>query len=166
MAYATPTDLTARYDARRIGDFASDDGTRVAEADLPQNEKVLTALDAASGEVEVALMQGDRYRISDLAELTGSSREYLKQLVSDISFCRLYERHGWSDEAASPDLTYKRSREALDRLRKGENVFNIAGHVAAGLANMVTASPSRVQLQRPTLMSEIARGKYFPARRQ
>lgn len=164
MAYATPSDLVARYDARRIGDFVSDNGVRVTEADLSLDDKVLTALESASGEVEVALMQGARYSVDDLATLQGSSREFLKSLVCDIAFCRLYERRGWSDDDAAPDLTFKRSQESLARLRKGENVFNIAEHVDAGLPSM-TSTASRPQVLRPNMMTDTARGSYFPLRR-
>lgn len=163
MAYADAADLIARYDSRRIGDYVSDDGTRVDEGDLATDDKVLAALETASGEVEVALQQGARYSPSELLSLTGNSLEYLKQLVCDIAFCRLYERHGWEDDDGPPEMTFKRSQEALNRLRKGENVFNLTPQVEAGLPSLAT--PARVQVQRPTLMSEIARGSYFPARR-
>lgn len=164
MSYATASDLVNRYDSRRIGDWVSDDGVRVAEGNLASNAKVLTALESASGEVEVALLQGARYSAGDLEDLTGTSLEYLKQIVCDIAFCRLFERRGYGDEGEAPELTFKRSQEALSRLRKGENVFNIAEHVEAGLPSMAT--PERVQLRNPTLMSEVARGNYFPRRRR
>lgn len=161
MSYATPSDLIARYDARRLGDYVSDDGTRATEAELAIDDRILVALESASGEVEVALRQSGRYSVADLAGLTGASAEYLKQLVCDIAFCRLYERRGYGDDGDAPEMTFKRAQEALKRLRIGENVFNLVEQVEAGLPSM--ASPERVQLQRPTLLTQQARGRYFPS---
>lgn len=131
MPYATPADLMARFDMNDIGQLCSDDKRAVSAIDLPGNYICLTALNDASGEVDGALMVGNRYNALDLATLTDNSTFKLIRVCCDIAMAYLINRRpGWNPEKS------KAIREAaemhLERLRKGENTFNIQASMDAG----------------------------------
>ena len=128
-AYATAGDLVNYHDARQIGDWCRDDGTR--ETNLANNGAVSAALLRASGEVELAVMVAQRYSLADLQAFPAGSPalQALVGLVCDIAYCFLAERR-------VPDVTklsaWLRSQELLQRLREGERVFPLQDQTAAG----------------------------------
>lgn len=159
MAYASASDLIARKDARTLGDLVSDDNLRAEQVDLATNTVLLAALDDASGEVDAALMQGKRYSAADLADLTGNSLAYLKRITCDIAFALLWNRRGYTGSDAQ-QAAIEDSRKALERLRKGENVFNLEAQKDAGLPAITGAT--RVQRQQLNLIAGKARGHFYP----
>lgn len=131
MAYATPADLIARYDARDVGQLCSDDKTAVSTVDLPNNYICLTALNDAAGDIDGALMVGNRYSAADLATLTANSTYKLIRVNCDIAMRYLIDRRpGWNPEKAK--LIREQAEEHLERLRRGENTFNIQASMDAG----------------------------------
>lgn len=135
MPYATPADLLKRFDARTVGDLAADDGKRVVPSALLTDPNVSAVLDDASGEIEAALLQGERYSATDLANLTGNSQQYLKRICCEIAFGLLWRRRPWADDQQRLDAI-KRADEHLERLRKGERVFDVVAVKDAGLPDV------------------------------
>jgi phage gp36-like protein len=161
-AYASPADLIQRYDARTVGQLASDDGKPVEIAALMSNPNVLACLASASGRIEAALLQGERYSIVQLQSLTDNSLAYLKQLVCQVAFGILYERRPWPD-AQQKQGALKSAEDALEVLRQGRNVFSLPGQEEAGVATL--AWPSLPEQNRLPLITNDARGRFYPGRR-
>lgn len=162
MSFATPTQLTQRCDVRMLGDLVGDDGVRVGLPELLTNANLQAALDDASGEMLAALLQGKRYSSADLATLTGDSQKYLVRLNCEIALGLLWERRGYYEDDRREEAM-ARSRKALERLRRGETVFDVEGVKDAGLPSVST--PSRVTLENLNLTVDEARRGFYPARR-
>lgn len=162
MAYATPQDLLARYDARTVGDLCGDANTRISQPALATDPNLQAALEDASGEIDGALLQGERYSVNDLTGLTGNSKNLLTRICCDIAFGLLWNRRAWlrggnEEPIAGPE----RGQHALERLRKGENVFNLGPTTDAGLPNNV--GPSTIDLQNLNTITGQTRN-YYPLR--
>lgn len=160
MAYATPADVLARYDRNDVGQLVADDQRKVSAVDLETNYPLLTALNDAAGEIEAALLVGNRYTVVDLTALTGNSLSLLVSMNCDVAMRRLLNRRlGWSPEKA------KQIREAadmqLEKLRKGENTFNI--QAAMDAAEPVVDGPTMADFSNLNLWRDRTKN-YFPPR--
>ena len=128
-AYATSADLIKLADSRTIGRLVSDDGSVVSESDLASNAKITEVLLVASGEVDAALLTGDRYSAANLSGLTGNAASLLKAIVCDVAMQRLFMRRPGLD-AEMANRYHEVARSHLDRLRKGEDVFDLESQQA------------------------------------
>jgi phage gp36-like protein len=163
-AYATPAQLLQRYDARVIGDLVGDSGVRVARQELLDNAVLLACLADASGEIEASVLQAKRYTTADLAALTGNSLNYLVRITCTIAFGLLWERKPWSDDDdTGREEAQKRSRAALESLRKGKTIFDVEDVKEAGLPAIETPTIQRILSN--NLAVDQARGRYYPNRR-
>lgn len=161
MAYATVPQLLDRKDYRTIGDLVSDDGSPVSEVALANNAKVAAALADASGMVDAALLAGSRYTTAQLSALTGNSQAYLIRIVCDITVALLYDRRPLYDVDGF-EKAMKLSEAHLERLRKGEHVFDVEEVKAAGVPD--TIAPSVIEVDRLNLIRDRTQN-YYPARR-
>ncbi len=160
MAYADASDLLDRKSYVTVGQLASDSGTAISAGGLLNNDVVDAALDSASGAIDAALMQGGRYTSAELTALTGNSLAYLKQICCEIAMAFLYSRKPtWRQEE------YKAALEVqdlyLERLRKGENVFNIQANIDAGTPSYT--QPSVIAVERQGLVRDRTL-HYYPKR--
>ena len=167
-AYATAQNLIDRKSVNTIGDLISEDGTQVNEAGiLAPHAKVTAALEAASGAIEAALLQGGRYTVANLATVFAgggaveNSKSYLTHLCVEVAMAYLF--------ALKPTYSTDEYKAALDvhdvyleRLRKGENVFNLADPIDAGTPDWT--APSIVSIQNLQLIRDMTRS-YYPVRR-
>lgn len=161
MPYATVAQLLERFDSRTIGQLASDSNVDVAGVDLPTDPRVLAALNDASGDIDSALLVGGMYSTDNLAGLSGNSNYKLIRLTCQLAMLYLYERRPMYD----PDTVkaYRdMSQEALDRLRKGENVFDISANLQAGVPSV--DGPTAVEYRELNLVRDRA-SRAYPARR-
>lgn len=129
-AYATSADLIKRYDSRDIAMLASDTGS--PSAGIATDPNVTEALLDASGEIDSALMVSKMYAATDLTSLTGNSAAKLKRLTCDLAMSFLFARRplfGFEKYEAAR----KMSDGHLDRLRKGENIFDLQAIKDAGV---------------------------------
>lgn len=124
MAYATGDDLAARKDINTICDLASDDNAPVDIGNVNTNANILAALADASGEVDSALLVGGIYTPADLASLTANSAAKLKRITCEIAMAFLFARRPKYDEDGY-DKALERAEKWLERLRKGERVFEV-----------------------------------------
>lgn len=162
MAYATPDDLKKRYDARTLGDLSSDAGVRMQPSDFSSSPILLAALEDASGEIDASLLQGKRYTAAQLAALTGNSLAHLKRLTCEIAYGLLWERRSYVDD----DRRYAamdRAKQTLNRLRRGEIVFDVEEVKDAGLPSIT--GPTRVSVEHQRLAVDEARRGFYPRRR-
>lgn len=162
-AFATPADLLLRYDVRTLGDICSDDGIRVSETNLLTDQKVTTALDSATGQIMAAVLRGERYTAADLATMTSESRDYLKDLTCRIAFWLLWQRKPYPDDQNRMEAK-KNADEALELLRTGQHIFDIAETIEAGKPDVETVTRTEIA-DYWNLFVDRARGRYYPSRR-
>lgn len=162
MAYAAASDLIARKDSRVLGDLVSDDDTRVAEGSLAANTYVTAALDDASGDIDAALLVGNRYTAADLSGLTGNSLALLKRITCEIAMFHLLGRR--PEINADTWEHYAKVREnLLEPLRRGDAVFgDIEASRNAGAPDV--DGPSTDDYNDLNLIRDRVTG-YFPRRR-
>ena len=160
--YAAPTDFFERYDVRDIGQLASDNGSEIPESALATDANVLTALDDASGDIDTALVVSNRYLTTELEGLTGNSLAKLKRITCDLAMAYMLGRR----PAADPEKLEafeKRATTHLERLRNGENVFNLADQKSAG--NPSIDGPTLVRFDDHLNLVRDRVNNYYPARR-
>jgi phage gp36-like protein len=131
MAYATGSDLLARYDARTIGDLVQDAGTRITSS-LDTNTNLLAALEDAAGLINSSALVGNRFSEAQLKAITGTGKAFLVRLNCDLAFAFLRQRRGYDIEQFP---LVKESFGLLDRLRLGERIFDCDEAKEAGLAS-------------------------------
>lgn len=159
--YATAQQLIARYDARTVGDLASDNDDQVSVFEIPTDPVIAVALEDASGLIEAALSVGGRYTASDLEGLTGNSLSHLIRVCCDIAMANLYARRpGYNLEKV--DKFQQIADKHLERLRTGENIFNLEDHREAGTPSV--GGPSTVDYQNLNLIRDRV-SNYYPPRR-
>lgn len=161
MSYATPRQLLDRYDWNDIGDLVSDSGTQVTEALILTNAKVAAALNDASGEVDAALLMGNRYSPSDLANLNGHSAYHLIRITCDIAMARIMGRRPGRDTERIKAMS-EMAESHLERLRNGENVFNIQANKDAAGPSVSTITAA--EYDNLNLLRDQTR-HYYPRRR-
>ena len=69
MQYCTRMQMLERFDARSVGQLVNDLGVEVDPNTLLMDPVLLNHLQSASGKIEAALLQGNRYSTSDLATI-------------------------------------------------------------------------------------------------
>lgn len=134
-AYATAADLIARRDERFVGQLVTDHDEPLTTAEILVSDKIETALEDASGEVEAAMLAGKRYSVAELSGLTGNSLGLLKRIVCTIAIANLLERRP-TINAEQAKFYFDQAQAYLKALRTGENLFNLAD-----LSNVEAAVP-------------------------
>ena len=162
MAYITPADLTARYDARTVGQLISDDSVAVPPNKLATDANLLAIIGDADGAIDAALMQFGRYASTDLTGLTGNSLSHLKRMSSDITMAYCYARRPAYD-VEKYEKMMEMATKALERLRKGENVFNLSLQITAGAPTI--DGPTTVDYQRLNMLPDRV-NNFYPSRKQ
>src|SRR5262249_5564409 len=118
-------------------DLLVDDDTRLAsQGAVAANVTLARLLLAASGEIEAALLANGKYTPTDLQTLTGASQCYLQKLTADLAHWRLKQRR-WPDADPNTVQGAKAALDALERLRRGENIFGLQEVADAGLAETI-----------------------------
>ena len=163
MAYATAADFILRYDAKIVGDLVRDDGVTEDEDDLASNDALTAILSSASGVLNAAALQGERYTTATLAALTGDAAAFLKTIVCDIAFVQLWQRKPYPQYNDLVKASAERCDQWLERIRGGAWVFDVDANKDAGTPKVETIGAASIALQNPFVDS--ARGSYFPARR-
>lgn len=162
MAYATAAQFLDRYDARDVGDLVSDEGLQVSPIDLPGHVRLAAVLNDASGDIEAALLVGNRYTPDQLSGLTGNSASHLQRVTCEIAMAYLLGRRP-SINSERIEAQEKLRELHLDRLRRGENVFNLDDQRNAGVAAI--DGPTTLDYSRELNLIRDRTRHYFPARR-
>lgn len=163
-AFASSSDMIARYDARTLGDLCGD-GSRVAEVDLGSSSKMTAALNTATGYVKAALLKGERYSETDLAALTGESLDFLKDVTCIFAFWFLWRRRKYlGDKDPNRGEAKQQFEDTLKMLNDGAWVLNVTANIEAGRGQVDTAT--RVDIESNwELMVDKGRGRWLPPRR-
>lgn len=162
MAYATGNQLIQRFDVDMVGDLATDDREGLDRSAVATHPNVLTALDDASGEIDVSLQAGGRYTAAQLASLTGNSLSHLVRITCAVAMACLFERRA-GEYPEKAEAIAKVARGHLESLRRGENVFGLPEITASGVIDLAT--PDTIQIDALNLLpSRMAR--YFPGTAQ
>lgn len=122
-----------RYDERTLKDLVKDDG--VAETNLSGNDRLETALQDASGSIDAAVQVGKMYSTEDLEDMTGTDRALLRRICCELAMLFLIEARPEKYKGSEKALR-ERAEGYLDRLRKGERVFNIQVNKDAGVPSV------------------------------
>lgn len=142
MSYATVADYLLRYDASQAGDLVSDTGVAVPSGQLATNTVLLQMLEDASGDIDAALLAGERYTPANLTPydaitnpsgISGNSIAYLKRICCDIAHVMLLKRRGAFDPERNA-AQLEAAETHLERLRRGDAVFGLAAQIDAGVA--------------------------------
>jgi len=162
-AYATAADLIARHDTNLIGELIKDDGEPATRAEITASTVLSALLTDASGQVEAAMLCGNRYSPERLADLEGNSQGLLKKIVCLITLSELLNRRpGRHIEMAK--LYDEQGRAYLEDLRTGKNLFNLTDTDAnKTAANPSTHGPTVVEYERLNLLPE-QMVRHFPNR--
>lgn len=125
-AYATPANMTDRFDVRTIGELLSDTAVALDPTAVANSTKLTALLQEASGMVESAVLVGDRYQLSDLAALTGNSQQTLVGIVCRVTMFLLWERRP-SIKMAKMELpaSAEMAMRLLDQIAAGMRAFGI-----------------------------------------
>jgi phage gp36-like protein len=173
--YALGTDLVKRYDIDLIGDLCQDNREELDwQSDitvLTEHVNVVSALEDASGEIEVAMQAGGRYTVDQLRELAyptssatnNNTRKHLTRITCAIAMSILAERRLDKVSMETADWLRKTAKAFLDQLRRGENVFGIQAHVEAGTIDISTVEA--IQIQDLNLLTE-RMSRFFPGTEQ
>ncbi len=158
-AYATGSDLIARYDVDLVGDLATDSREPIEQSAVPNLPLVATALLDASGMIDVNLSTGGRYKPSDLDQLTGNSVYHLKRITCDVAMGLLLQRRTDMKYQELAEKVVAGSKQHLMALARGENIFGISAVVDSGFIEYQTISSVTID-ERNLLSSRMER--YFP----
>lgn len=162
MPYALPTDLATFFDVNVISDLARDDG--VQAPDYTTDPNVLAALSAASGQINAAVLVGEIYTAADLAALAGDDKQLLVEITCQLAMAKLIRRRPEKYGSESYQGYVKDAEAYLDRLRKGERLFNLPAQIAAGLPEV--DGPTIATVNRLNLITARTRNFFIdPGRR-
>ena len=157
-AFATPTQLIARYDYRLIGQLISDTGVAEDQAAVLANSITTQMLTDASGFIISYALKGGRYSEADLLALTGNAQSFLQRLTCDLAIYFFVLRRGL------PVEKYPQVVEALGQLEAlaaGLIIFPVQAVIDAGVAQ---SPPITVQTiaENNFLVNSV---RYFPTPR-
>jgi len=160
-AYLTAAQLFTYVRPSIVADLVADDGATLTRIDLLTDTTLDAAIVAASGEIESALVAGNRYATTDLDGLTGNSAGLLQKTCAALVMVNLYDRGGFF-AADEREKHYQYARVRLDRLRKGEDVFNLADQRAAGLPT--TNGPTSTDYSEMNTIRTVCERRLYPER--
>jgi phage gp36-like protein len=140
MSYATPANMQARYDARLLGDLVTDSGTAASASAQLTDANLQAALDDASGAIDAALLNGQRYSATDLSGLTGNSQKHLIRMTCDIAIVYLVDRRAYHKMNETLERIMVRAQGFLKQLKDGDNIFDVPAQIAASVP--VTTGPT------------------------
>ena len=134
-------------DLMREGDGPRPSRMTLLDSTTTEGADLLAVMLAASGELESAVIVGNRYAPEDLAALTNSGEGRLEKIVADLAFWTLMQRRqpASADPKNCPGAL--QAVEELTRLRNGERIFGLQESADAGLPS--TQEPDRSVQQNP-----------------
>ncbi len=146
--YCSPAQLILLKDARTvIGDWCSDNDTRIPQGSWATNPTMLLLLQQASGMVESAVAVGAMYKVpDDLVALTGNSATMLAGLVADLFTFLAWSRR--PNRGTDLPIEAKLAFEMLDKLRDGHAVLGILENMNAGTPSLSADTPEIIEERR------------------
>jgi phage gp36-like protein len=162
-AYASIADLTARHDQNLIAELITDTHESATASEVSASTILTAVLTDASGQVEAAMLCGDRYSPAELAALTGNSLGLLKKIVCTIAMESLLARRPGMHMEKEKYYAEK-AKSYLEDLRTGKNLFNLTDDTGnRDAANPDTTAPTSVDYTTLNLLPE-QMIRHFPNR--
>lgn len=163
-AYASSSDLITRFDTNLISELISDDHESATASEIASSTVVSEALVDASGQVEAAMLCGNRYSPAELAALTGNSLGLLKKMVCMITIASLCERRVGAIPIEQTKYYDDKAAKYLEDLRTGKNLFNLTDDEDnRTAATPSTEGPTTVEYTNLNLLPE-QMVRHFPNR--
>lgn len=167
LQYVTAANMLAAYDARTIGDLVNDDGVKADPAQLlTPHPNLLFAMENAEAEAHAKLIQGGRYKPSQLSSLTGHPLNLLRMIVCKLTMRNLFDRRP-SYESEAKDRVSDQCQKALERIRRGEDVLDLTPDDTTDDANMpamIKDTPQSVLAQNLIVDECSGPGRFYPGR--
>ena len=132
--YLTAAQFLQFQDANLVGQLVRDDGTVATTAQLTAPDPNLqAALQAASGELESAALQGQRYSVADLQSANGNSQVLIQRVVAALAMMYLWDRRDGPDPPANVVRKHEAATKFLEKLASGEAILSFLETEEAGL---------------------------------
>lgn len=147
VVLATPQDMVARYDVRRIGDLLSDNDVRVSETAVLTNTILLEILEDASAMVVSALLAGGK-TLDEIQRIAQSSvstpaKNLLIRITCDLAFGLLLRRRGFSaKDIAFAAPGYSVAEQMLMQMKSGVFALPVEELERANFAKVVRLATS------------------------
>jgi phage gp36-like protein len=123
MAYATASQVIARFDVRELGQLAVDDNTELTSGGLASSARLQACIDDATADIDDALRSGYRYTSAELASLSSASNKTLIRICADLTLAYMYRARG-----RMPSEYHQRAiddtKARLNDLRDGKTVLH------------------------------------------
>lgn len=163
--YASPSNLLSRYDARLIGDLASDNNVPVSLPALLTNQRVLDALADASATIDAAVRKGNRYTPAQMAALESSAAQLVMRLACDQALIFLKRCRGKFSE--KDESLAKEVEQRMKALRDGDDYLMLATQSEAAASTIELAGPCLITVGNPGPLYTIvdATRNYYPQMR-
>ncbi len=154
QSFITPDEFLKRVDVSTVGDLCADrpagtgPAVRLTYAQLLLDPNLQAALDDASGDVETALLVGERYNVQDLGALIGTpcvGRARLFRIITEIAKVYLAERRAGTKIPEEFLSGADRAQASLVALAKGVEIFALAETQDAGVMEIKGVSPGTVR---------------------
>ncbi len=132
-AYLPVTECVKRVDQRTVGDWCSDNGTRVTPSELLTDPNLAAALLSASGMLESAILKAERYEPDDIAALIATpsaGQAYIYEVLTRLTEGLLWQRR--PSIAPYPPL-FDWAMDQLEQLGNGSKILPFAETQDAGL---------------------------------
>jgi hypothetical protein len=144
--YMSISDFLARKDYRLVAQLAVDDPDNLyplsaLPAALYTDINVQTAVAAACGQLESAVLRSNRYMVSDLQALQGVSQAYMKTILSNIAMYEMYGRRSGPNPSSTMMSDYESAIKALNDLAEGIRIFSFNETQQAGLPAVYQMQP-------------------------
>ncbi len=143
-----------------VGDLAQDGREEQPPSTVADLPIVVRTLEEASGQVDMALLAGGRYRTEQLAALTGNSLAFLKRIVCTLAISYLFKRRAAPQYLELAKMYHDEAQDYLKALQMGKNLFNIEENKTASVIEHQHLSA--VEIDGLNLMPS-RMGNFFPS---
>lgn len=151
--------VTQFFDEQTVKDLLSDSGDPVI--DVTTDAKALTLLAAARGRLASACTVSNMYAAADLDDLAGDSAALRDEIVCKAFMVSLARRRPEKFASDYWKAIAEEVEEYLDRLRKGERLFDVADNREAGLPTI--DGPTLTTYERLNMLPDRT-NNYYPGR--
>jgi len=159
-AYATASDLAARYDIRIWGQLISDDGAELSRFDMLAHPFVTVALGDAAGDTESHLRRTGMYLLSELTALTGNALNELVSINCAIAMAKIVQRRPGSGLKDFREAVLADYSQILKDFRDGLLTFGLSQHQEASFVEV--AGPTSLQLENTNSLASRMAPRYLP----
>lgn len=155
--------MRSRVDFRWLAQLVKDDGTDATTSEFDASQRVLDALEDASGIILGYALQGKRYSLEDLqtladADLAAAGRGLLIRMNVDLAAALLAEARQIPNEDIAKTIPgYGRTMQFLQQLQLGNVIFENTAAARAGVPELAyTGGGSNVICHLSRLVGDVA----------